>query len=185
MQNSPTTTCLVTLCVTLTVVAQFACGGHRDQLNDNEGAQVAQANTNNQNQPLAAQIPNDNRAIAMAPPSTANANVNTAAPPAATAAGPPSREQVEKNKTLYQRAAKERGRTIGHGPNDAWLWVRIMFLLDYSLPGMEINVDVVDGTVTLSGTVTNQQQVKEAESLVRPLEGVKSVRNSLTVARSK
>ncbi len=185
MRHSLTNTCVLTVCVALTLVAQLSCS-HHDPLNENEGAQVAQLRNDNGNRNALART-SDHNANATANRNT-TANANKPGGPAndtTVSAGPPSREEVEKHKTFYQQVAKEHGRTIGNGPDDAWLWVKIMYSLDYSIPEATINVDVVDGAVTLSGIVASQEQSKKAESLVRRIEGVKSIQNSLTIAQPK
>ena len=186
MRNGLTNKCALPVCVALTLVAQVSCG-HHDSLNENEGAQVAQVRNNNGNR-IALDRANDNQNANTATSNT-SANANKVGGPrndgVTASAGPPSREEVEKHKAFYQQIAKEHGRTIGNGPNDAWLWVKIMYSLEYSIPEATINVDVVDGAVTLSGIVASQEQSKEAESLVRRIEGVKSIQNSLTIAQPK
>jgi len=43
------------------------------------------------------------------------------------------------------------------------------------------NIDVKNGEVTLTGTVTNAQEKAKAEQIARQVSGVKGVRNQLTV----
>ena len=47
-----------------------------------------------------------------------------------------------------------------------------------------INVDVDNAVVTLSGTVANQTQKAKAERVAKGVDGVKSVKNNLTVSAS-
>lgn len=46
---------------------------------------------------------------------------------------------------------------------------------------VNVDVDVTDGVVTLSGVVHNEAEAAEAERLAREVEGVKEVRNELKV----
>jgi len=46
---------------------------------------------------------------------------------------------------------------------------------------VNVDVDVTDGVVTLSGVVHNEAEAKEAERLAREVDGVKDVRNDLKV----
>jgi hyperosmotically inducible periplasmic protein len=46
---------------------------------------------------------------------------------------------------------------------------------------VNVDVDVVDGVVTLSGVVHNEAEAAEAERLAREVEGVKDVKNELKV----
>jgi hypothetical protein len=108
----------------------------------------------------------------------ANANANTA-----TDRGP-TREEYERDKERYQREAKEAGRTIGTGLNDGWLWVKSRFELAAAddLRDSTINVDVDNGAVSLTGTVASAAQKARAEAIVKPIEGVTSVKNNLKIS---
>ena len=124
----------------------------------NTNANAARANTNT------ATVTNAN----------ANANSNKA----------PTREDVEKSRERYEKEAKEGGRKIGTGANDMWLWVKARYELAAAddLRDSTINVDVDNGVVTLTGTVANAAQKTKAETVVKPLDGVKSVKNDLKVS---
>jgi hypothetical protein len=116
---------------------------------------------------------NTNTAVAN---TNANANANTKRAP--------TREEYEKNKESYAKEAKDAGRKIGTGLNDGWLWVKTRFDLAAvdNLRDSTINVDVDNGVVMLSGTVANAQQKSEAERVAKAVEGVKAVKNLLTVS---
>lgn len=93
-----------------------------------------------------------------------------------------SREDYDKNKADYE---KDKGSsTIGTGANDSWLWfkTRAALLATSDLRESTINVDVVDGVITLKGTVANDAQKKKAEEVANGIEGKKSVKNELKVA---
>ena len=129
---------------------------------------------------------NANRANA-----NANANVNTNANTNAnenanTSRRAPTREEYERDRARYEREAKQSGRTVGTGVNDGWLWVKARYELAAAddLRDSTINVDVDNGVVTLTGTVPTPTQKTRAEQVVKPLDGVKSVKNMLKVAPS-
>ena len=66
---------------------------------------------------------------------------------------------------------------------DAWITTKAkMALLTGEGPSaLGVNVDTVNGRVTLHGKVTSAQEKSEAESSVKNIEGVQSVRNLLQV----
>jgi osmotically-inducible protein OsmY len=123
----------------------------------------------------------------------ANANANTAAANTNTnynantsTRRAPTREEYEKNKESYAQEAKNAGRKIGTGLNDGWLWVKTRFDLAAAddLKDSTINVDVDNAVVTLTGSVDNAQQKAKAETVAKSVEGVKRVKNMLTIAAS-
>jgi BON domain len=133
-------------------------------------------------------VANSNTVGANANANAARANTNTAtvtnANANANANKTPTREDVEKSRGQYEREAKEAGRKIGTGANDMWLWAKARYELAAAedLRDSTINVDVDNGAVTLTGTVANAAQKTKAETVVKALEGVKSVKNDLKVA---
>lgn len=66
-------------------------------------------------------------------------------------------------------------------PADASLAVKIeaKFLADPEVSPFEIDVDVRDGVVRLSGAVETEAERKEAEDLARSVDGVKAVKNEI------
>jgi osmotically-inducible protein OsmY len=116
---------------------------------------------------------NANAVATATPTPVANTNSNRA----------PTRAEYEANKERYNREAKESGRKVGTGANDTWLWIKTRFDLAAAddLRDSTINVDVDNDVVTLSGTVANASQKTRAEQVAKAVEGVKSVRNQLTV----
>jgi osmotically-inducible protein OsmY len=115
----------------------------------------------------------------------ANANANTAVANANTnTRRAPTREEYERDKERYQREAKEKGRTVGSGLNDGWLWVKTKFDLAAAddLRDSTINVDVDNAVVTLSGTVASAAQKTKAEQVAKAVDDVKGVKNLLKVA---
>src|SRR4030095_1010820 len=83
-----------------------------------------------------------------------NANANTAVANANTnTRRAPTREEYARDKDRYQREAREKGRTVGSGLNDGWLWVKTKFDLAAAddLRDSTINVDVDNAVVTQIG----------------------------------
>ena len=97
-----------------------------------------------------------------------------------------TREEYDRDRDRFAREAREAGSTIGQGVNDGWLWTktRAALLATDDLRESTINVDVENDVVTLKGSVASQAQKTKAESVAKGIEGVKSVRNQLTVSAS-
>jgi hypothetical protein len=131
--------------------------------NTNTNAAVSKANTNANVNANANKNTNSNRR-------TVNANI--------------SRKEYERDKESFAEDAKRLGRSIGSGANDGWLWTktRAVLVTTDDLRDSTINVDVDNAVVTLSGTVATQAQKTKAAQLAKSVEGVKSVRNNLTVS---
>ena len=113
----------------------------------------------------------------------ANVNVNTNANRRAVNANI-SREEYEKDKESFSEEAKRLGRSIGTGTNDGWLWTKTRAVLATTddLRDSTINVDVENAVATLSGTVATAAQKNKAGQVAKSVEGVKSVKNNLTVS---
>jgi osmotically-inducible protein OsmY len=79
--------------------------------------------------------------------------------------------------------AKIAGDKIGASINDAWIHTKITSKLigDKDTPARKINIDVVDGVVTLRGEVNNPVAKDEADRIAKDTEGVRRVRNLLKV----
>jgi hyperosmotically inducible protein len=97
-----------------------------------------------------------------------------------------TRADFEKEKDRYAREAKDAGRTIGAGADDLWIWTKTRAALATAddLRDSTINVDVDNNAVTLTGTVASAAQKTRAEQVAKEIEGVKSVKNQLTVSAS-
>jgi len=82
--------------------------------------------------------------------------------------------------------AIESKETIGDSLDDAWIHtkVRSKLLGEGEFPGGSVNVDVSNNVVTLRGTVGTRDERAKAEQIAKDTEGVKSVRNRLTVKAS-
>lgn len=59
--------------------------------------------------------------------------------------------------------------------------IKAKLLADDIIPSRKVKVETNDGVVLLSGTVDNKAQSDRAESIAKAIEGVKSVKNDLTV----
>lgn len=94
-----------------------------------------------------------------------------------------TQEEYDKEKESFGKKAKDLGDKVGSGLTDGWLWVKARgaLLAADDLEESAINVDVNNGTITLRGTVPNQDQVKKADAAVKGLSGVKGVQNQLKV----
>jgi hyperosmotically inducible periplasmic protein len=75
------------------------------------------------------------------------------------------------------------GTACKSGPDDAAITtsVKAKMAADPTVPMTKISVDTKDGVVTLTGEVDNDAAKQKAESIAKGVEGVKSVKNQLTV----
>jgi hyperosmotically inducible periplasmic protein len=118
-------------------------------------------------------------------------NVNTGATNANTTANANrpinaniTRAEYEKGKEGFLDEARRLGRKIGTGTEDGWLWTKTRAALATTddLRDSTVNVDVENSVVTLTGTVASQAQKTKAEQVAKGIDGVKSVRNQLTIS---
>ena len=67
--------------------------------------------------------------------------------------------------------------------NDEWITtkVRSRFFIDPNVKNMNVDVDTKNGVVTLKGEVQDQAARTAAEAIAKQIDGVKSVKNQLTV----
>src|SRR5436305_1609591 len=117
-----------------------------------------------------------------------NANTNTMttrAEPTATAT--PTPRYTEEQAREERERAKANKETIGQSLDDAWIHTKIVAKLigDTQTPERKINVDVVDGAVTLRGQVDTAEAKAEAERVAKETDGVKKVMNQLKVVPAK
>lgn len=79
--------------------------------------------------------------------------------------------------------AKTVGDNVGKSIDDTWIHTKITsnLIVDKDTPARKINVDVVDGVVTLRGQVSSAAAKEEAERIAKDTESVKRVRNLLKV----
>ena len=115
---------------------------------------------------------------------TANSNVGmrTESTPMATATATP--KYTEEQAREEREKAKANKETVGQSLEDAWIHTKLVAKLigDSKTPERNINVDVVDGAVTLRGSVDTAEAKAEAERVAKETDGVKKVTNQLKVA---
>jgi osmotically-inducible protein OsmY len=70
--------------------------------------------------------------------------------------------------------------------SDAWLMTKVKttLLFHRSVSGIETGIDVKDGIVTLRGEADNQAQKELTTEYAKDIEGVKDVKNEMTVAKT-
>jgi osmotically-inducible protein OsmY len=92
-------------------------------------------------------------------------------------------EWTEQMASDARERAKATGDTIGSSINDAWIHAKITSKLigDTATPARKINIDVVNGVVTLRGEVNTTAAKTEAERIAKDTEGVTRVKNILRV----
>jgi osmotically-inducible protein OsmY len=85
-----------------------------------------------------------------------------------------------------RRKAEEFGDKLGKSLDDAWIHTKIVTKLatHRGTPGFKINVDVVNNVVTLRGEVESSTAKMDVQRIATDTDGVKSVRNLLTVKPS-
>jgi len=115
-----------------------------------------------------------------------NANSNarvSEASPTATATPKYTEEQAREER----EKAKTNKETVGQSLEDAWIHTKIVAKLlgDTQTPERKINVDVVDGAVTLRGNVDTAEAKTEAERVAKETDGVKKVTSQLKVVAAK
>ena len=91
----------------------------------------------------------------------------------------------------WQGGAREQEDYTGRGPrdyrrSDERIREEISDRLtdDYSVDASDISIQVKDGEVTLSGSVTTREQKRRAEDLAETISGVRDVTNNIRVNRS-
>jgi osmotically-inducible protein OsmY len=85
--------------------------------------------------------------------------------------------------TFVACASTRKHESTGQYVDDSVITTKVKALLanDDFLKSFEISVETYKGIVQLSGFVDSQKTVDNAGQIARSVEGVKSVRNSLTV----
>jgi hyperosmotically inducible protein len=73
--------------------------------------------------------------------------------------------------------------TVGEAIDDASITAQVKTAIaaDDQLSAMEINVDTADGVVTLNGEVGERADIARATEVANDVEGVRSIRNNLTL----
>jgi len=133
------------------------------------------ANTSNAN------YANANRANANANVNTAN--VNTANTNRKDYDPNMTEADYDRKKDDFSRRAKESGDTVGSGLKDGWIHfkTKAALLSADDLRDSTINVDVDNSNITLRGSVANAAQKAKAEATAKGIDGVKAVKNQLTL----
>src|SRR2546425_12287947 len=114
----------------------------------------------------------------------APANTNMPTPRAEATTTTKGRGQYSEEQAREEREkAKANKETIGQSLDDAWIHTKIVAKLigDTKTPERNINVDVVEGAVTLRGNVDTAEAKSEAERIAKETEGVTKVINQLKV----
>jgi osmotically-inducible protein OsmY len=109
------------------------------------------------------------------------------APDIAAPDGAAARETAREVGTAVADQAQKVSARVGEAMEDGALTAKIkskMALDDY-VKARSINIDTVDGVVSLSGTVQSQDERERAVRLARETEGVKEVRDGLLVQAAK
>lgn len=114
-----------------------------------------------------------------------NSNMRAESTPMATATATP--KYTEEQAREERERAKANKETIGQSLEDAWIHTKIVAKLigDTQTPERKINVDVVDGAVTLRGDVDTAEAKAEAERVAKETDGVKKVTDQLKVVPAK
>lgn len=75
------------------------------------------------------------------------------------------------------------GRTAGQVVDDASITtvVKAKLLGDSFLKGIAVSVSTFEGTVTLTGSVSNEKQRERVVSIARSVKGVKRVNNNIMI----
>ncbi len=92
-----------------------------------------------------------------------------------------TREEYNKNEADYK--ADQTGSTIGQGADDKWIWFKTKAALTTTndLRDSTINVDVVNGVITLKGSVASKAEADKAVAAAKGIEGQKGIKNELKV----
>ena len=120
-------------------------------------------------------------------PTNTNEVVNTPNPGATQAAKNDAQSELRRRQLNADiRSREQRNNVTGGNTNRAKgdLKSEVRSKLEANIPNGHLAVDASkDGTVTVSGTVTDQQQLAKIEPLAKEIKGVKSVVVKATVAK--
>lgn len=88
------------------------------------------------------------------------------------------------NELVVEPEKEGTGKAMGEAADDMGIRTRVgsKFTMDPDIKRFDIDIDVDDGVVTLSGIVRDEKMKAEAERVAREVEGVKDVKNELKVA---
>lgn len=84
------------------------------------------------------------------------------------------------------KPADKQERDVGTQISDGWITMKIhaQFVTEDALEGSDIDVDTTKGVVTLTGTIPTTAGRARAVSIAKTTEGVKSVKDSLKIAKA-
>jgi osmotically-inducible protein OsmY len=115
-------------------------------------------------------------------------SLSTVALLGAVACTPRDREDVSKSAkdtaTEVRQATEVAANKAEKAIDDTMITAKVKsaLLADSTVKGMNINVDTVGGTVTLSGSAKSQAERSQAEALASSVEGVRNVVNRINVS---
>jgi len=94
-----------------------------------------------------------------------------------------SMDRAEQKMDQAASDVKQQAQKAGDTAKDATITTKIKtaMIAEPGLKALQINVDTVDGTVTLSGAVDSQQNRDRAQQIAQAVDGVRTVENRLTV----
>ena len=151
---------IIVLTATAALIA--ACGGTANNTTNNTRSNVTNMGANNAN--VGAVVVNSNTNS-----NRWNANI--------------SKEEYEKNRAEYEKS-KGSSESFGQSVEDSWLWFKTKSALmtTSDLRDSTINVDVLNGVITLKGTVATAAEKTKAKQVADGIQGKKSVVDQLKVA---
>ncbi|MGY0559247.1 MULTISPECIES: BON domain-containing protein [unclassified Luteimonas] len=105
------------------------------------------------------------------------------------APGTPADRDTTFGEAVEDRTTADR---MGDGPDsdqpvdDTWITTKVKssLLADSDVSGLDIEVETVNGVVTLSGQVDEQMQIDRATQIVRDIEGVTDVRTTALIVEA-
>lgn len=91
--------------------------------------------------------------------------------------------EVRDELQVNESATADAGRAEPGSVDPVWVETKIQakYFLDPDVKGHNIDVEVADGVVTLTGTVESESEKQTAEQIARETDGVKDVRNQVLV----
>jgi hyperosmotically inducible protein len=102
---------------------------------------------------------------------------------AARAAGGRAADKTQEMARDTKSAAKDATGTSGKAVTDGWLKSKIasQFVAEDSLDKSDIDIDIANGAVTLTGAVRTAAAKNRATAIVKATDGVKGVKNNLKI----
>ncbi len=90
---------------------------------------------------------------------------------------------TEQEAKTAANTVENKAESVGQTIDDAAITTALKgkYVLDDELKAHDINVDTVNGVVTLTGAAPSQAAIDRATSIAKTVDGVKDVQNQLTV----